>query len=492
MAALLGKHELGGVPGQLRDSEETSKMDGQLHPASGRSAEPEIVSVANATSETTTGDSDSAVCIPLPNEILNLVAAECKEFEPEVRQRTWLACSLASRQLRDIVLPHLFSGIRVVLRARNRTLPEYTGFMATTPWIAHHVRHISIMNSTVIMTELVSLLKHLPSLQDISMRPISIVQGDTSTSTTHHNLAIGHLMLDFTGTHVSPLVLCTDVLALFLDVESLEIYSGRFSNMIGDQSHTLEATAAAAKTPQQKRKLKNLSLHCWGVTSIFTTFLLGINALSHLTSLNYDVPSNGFRQLGDLLHTIGATLLSLRIIASVGSQMNGQAAGIGTLPPGFRSSLATCTSLEEFRLCLYGQSTSPEESLAISDCWIFATFVISVLPTNYLAILGLKLAMLGETTNNDVHSSIPWDAMRRALHRFTHIRVIDFEAFASTDINRCIAYELRQFKGALNILEGGRCKRYEEEQNGGRPSSALPRRMPVTLTELAQSYGAAQ
>lgn len=312
----------------------------QEQPTTDCTDKPSNVSVAQATTLTTT-TSDASECIQLPNEILHLIVAECENFEYTARGRTLRACSRASWQLREIVLPYLFSIIRVTAPIFKKTKPmsRYIEFTKATPWIARHVREVTVAATTVLIAELAALLDQLPCLEHVGLTPLDIVPSDVTIGTEHPR-STSNLLIDIS--HLCELEaidvfgLCAEIFKLFAKVDVLRIRDGTIMGRTrppidGSHAQTMKDVAAAAGTLGENWELDGAVLG-WGATPFLTT-LLGSGALSHITFLNCTVLSSDLDPLGKILCNLGPSLSSLHLKAAIGPQAIGtNNTGTGSFP----------------------------------------------------------------------------------------------------------------------------------------------------------------
>lgn len=94
--------------------------------------------------------------------------------------RTWQACCLVSKRLRNITLPHLFHSVKIGFP--GKWLVPYIKFLQKTPWVAVHVREFQLSRDKLDVCVLESLLEVLPSLRSLILDTIT-VHNDTETDT---------------------------------------------------------------------------------------------------------------------------------------------------------------------------------------------------------------------------------------------------------------------------------------------------------------------
>lgn len=86
--------------------------------------------------------------------------------------RTWQACCLASKRLRNITLLHLFHSVKIMF-PEERLVP-YIKFLEKTPWVAVHVREFQLSCDELDVRVLESLLEVLPSLRSLILDIITV------------------------------------------------------------------------------------------------------------------------------------------------------------------------------------------------------------------------------------------------------------------------------------------------------------------------------
>ncbi|KAI0089367.1 hypothetical protein BDY19DRAFT_140654 [Irpex rosettiformis] len=254
--------------------------------------------------------------IYLPNEIIDLIASK---FSSTLEVHDLLACSLISRQWRDVVAPHLFRYILISPYSISRRIILGFGFsgfvgiarsLETTLVVTEHLQTLHIQNFMLSLPSLHSLLSHLSSLQNLIVEEINLCDTDSTglegpiSRLAIPNISIASINEDYPRYHQ-----LAQFLALFSDIGQLSVidYISASSSWEATRSTVMDAVAGSRVGELQVR---TLNLGYGECARLFVMgFLYQIDALRHLTSLGLTIRHVHERdRLNELLCASGRTL----------------------------------------------------------------------------------------------------------------------------------------------------------------------------------------
>lgn len=230
---------------------------------------------------------------------------------------TQKACSLVCWRWREVALQYVFSKISILMNV-DLGLDQETLFFQHTPWVAKHVKELTLRATYVQMAALDSLFRTLPSLHNLDMTG-SVVDGSPGADIqVDSSRALQQLRFYVSQGGKRPLFQCDSIqrlLRLFSIITYLDLGFGPDTGdrAVNGASVSLRVDCTSSTTWDSIRALRIHRLRANGKTTLglFVPEFLHrdrTDALKDLTSLSFFLTKSSLKIISNVLGVVHTTL----------------------------------------------------------------------------------------------------------------------------------------------------------------------------------------
>lgn len=225
---------------------------------------------------------------------------------------TQKACSLVCWRWREVALQYVFSKISILVDG----LDQETLFFQHTPWVAKHVKELTLRATYVQISALDSLFRTLPSLHNLDMTGSVVVGSPGADIQVDSSRALQQLRFYVSQGGKRPLFQCDSIqrlLRLFSIITYLDLgFDPDTSNrVVNGGSINVRVQCISSTTWDSIRGLRIHRLRVDGKTTLglfVPEFLHRTDALKDLTSLSFFLTKSSLKIISNVLGVVHTTL----------------------------------------------------------------------------------------------------------------------------------------------------------------------------------------